>query len=112
MSNISAGGDLGKIKEPIDFMREASQVIKDLVDTINGKIEFTSQNMKLQIVSVTFSAANANTTVTHGLKKTGVSYIPISKSAACDVYNGVGTATSSSIFLKGTAAATVSLLLF
>lgn len=110
MSNISASGDLGKIKEPADFMRAASEVVKDVVDTINGKLEFS--NMKTQIVSVTFTSADSNTTVSHGLKKTGVQYIPISKSAACDVYNGNVAQTSSTISLKGSAAATVSLLLF
>ncbi len=111
MSKVSAYSDLGKIKDQDKFMEVASETIKLIVDTVNGKIEFDG-NMKTQTVSVTFTAASTSVTVAHGLNKLGVNYIPVKKTAACDVFNGTGTATNSSISLQGTAASTVTLILY
>lgn len=111
MSKVSSTADLGSIKDATEFMKSASAVIKDIVDTANGKLEFDS-NLKTQTVSVTFLSANTNTSVSHGLKKTGVKYFAVKKTAACDVYDGTGQTSSSTMSLKGSAAATVTLILF
>lgn len=110
MSKISPI-DLTNIDDTTEFMRYCSQLVGTIVDTINGKLEY-DVNLLSQKVSVTFSVPNQDTAVTHKLNKTGVQYIVTSKNAACDVYNGVGAATTSTIYLRGTVATTVTLELF
>lgn len=111
MSKISNSADLGSIKDANEFIRQASQAIKETVDTVNGKLEFDT-NLKTQTVTVTFLSANTNLSVRHSLKKTGVKYFAVKKTAACDVYDGTGQTNSGTMSLKGTTAATVTLILF
>lgn len=100
--------DLTNLTDTNDFMRFCSQLVGTIVDTINGKLEFDT-NLLTQSVSVTFSATNTDTSVSHSLNKTGVKYIVTSKNAACDVYNGLTAASSSTLYLRGTVATTVTL---
>jgi len=110
MANIVAQYDISNINDQKEFMRYASIVVGQIIDAINGKLDFS--NLKTQQVSVTFNGANTNQSISHNLGKTGVSYIVASKSATCDIYSGSGD-TSSTINLKSTVGGvTVSLLLF
>ena len=111
MSKVTPPADLGKLKDIESLVRYIAPLLQELVKTINGKIEFDT-NMKTQLVDVSFVTANADTEIDHGLAKTDVSYIVVSKSATCDVYDGAVAASESRLFLKSTAIADVKLLLF
>lgn len=88
-------------------------------------------NMRGALVLVTFAAANTDTLIHHNLGWIPRCYIPLWKSAPCDVYDGAGigqnlqpaatttagtnpatTATTQTIPLRGSAAATVLLWIF
>lgn len=104
--------DLTNITDPTEFITYCSQMVGLLVDAVNGGLDF-DQNLNTESVSVVFTAANVDVKVPHQLNKSIVKYIVTSKTAACDVYTSPASAfTSSNIFLRGTAPATVTLELF
>ena len=109
MANIVSQYNFGSIKTFEDFKISASVVFEQLIDALNGKLDFG--NLKTQTISVTFPNANTNYSISHNLKKTGVNYLVVSKNAATDIYRGSGD-TTSVIVLKATVATTVTLILF
>lgn len=111
MSKVSQNDKLGTIKDPVEFIRQASTLLADIVLAINGKIAF-SDNIQSQTVTVNFTAQDTDTTVTHGLNKTGVNYFPVNKNVATDVYTGARAATSGAIYLRATEISSVTLVLF
>jgi hypothetical protein len=111
VSRVLSQTDLGKITDTNKFMQYCSKLLNDLMSVFNGKIEF-DLNILSQTVSVKFVNANTDLSVAHNLNKTGVKYIVASKSATCDVYNGVTSSTTKTIYLRSTVATTVTLILF
>jgi hypothetical protein len=109
MGNITPQYDLTKIRDPEEFVRFAGDVVSQILTAINGNLEFN--NLKTQIVSATFSTANVNTPISHGLNKTGVNYIVASLSAAASIYRGTGD-TTKTIVLKASAPCSAVLILF
>lgn len=103
--------NLTSITDQDEFMRHASDVIGNIQTTINGKLEFS--NMLTQQVDVRFTAVSSDVQITHGLKKRGVKYIVVDKSATCDiVHNSTNLDTNDYIVLRSTALAFVTLLLY
>ncbi len=110
MSKITASADIQQVK-PEEVQRFVDLFCQDTLDTVNGKLDFAT-NFACKIIDVSFTAANTDTSVNHGLGRVASKYFPISKSAACDVYAGTAQSTSSTLILKGTAIATVTLVVF
>ncbi len=110
MSRVTAQSQLGSITDPVQFMRSASDVIAQLVDAVNGKIEL-DKNLKSQTITVVFPLANTDLGIAHNLNRTGLKYFPVSKTIACDVFTGATAATNNTIYLQCTHAATVVLVL-
>lgn len=61
---------------------------------------------------VTFSAANTDTIVSHGLKRTPTRYLVTSLSAPLIVYSGTGQSTDSLIYLRASATGTATILIY
>jgi formate dehydrogenase assembly factor FdhD len=110
MAKISGFSALGKVP-PDQFHKEASPVIQETVDTVNGKLEFDT-NMNTQTVTVKFPVANTDLAIGHKLNKTTINYLVGSKSVDCSVYNGATANTKNTVYLRSTQAATVTLILF
>lgn len=110
VSNVVPQYDIQKITDNNEFMRFCSIVVAQIINGINGNLDFN--NLKTQTLGVTFSSANTDVKVTHSLNKTGINYFPVNLSAALTVYNGVGAATNSSIYLRSSAIGNVTLILF
>ncbi len=111
MSKVLAQADLSKITDTTSFMQYCAKFINDLIPVINGKLEFDS-NLLTQTVTATFSNANVDQGISHKLNKTGLRYIICQKDKACDVFDGVTSDTSSTIYLQCTQATSVKLILF
>lgn len=111
MAKVTQNDRLGTIKDPVEFIRQASTLLADIVLMINGKIEF-GDNIKSQIVSVDFPTANADVAINHQLNKTGVNYFPTTKNVACDIYEGSRSANNQTIYLRSTQPSSVTLVLF
>ncbi len=91
--------DVSRITDFTSFVRDCSQIIKDLINTVNGRLEF-DRNMFTQTVDVTFGAANTEKAIPHNLKVIASDYIVCKKDVACDVYDGVSTNNTTTIYLK------------
>jgi hypothetical protein len=81
----------------------------------NGGISFgdgiNTDNISGVWVSVTFAFPNVDQIVIHNLGRIPVGYLPMTKSAACDVYNGSVASTKTQITLRGTTTSTVVLFI-
>ncbi len=110
MSKIQASTDMSNVK-PEELAKFVDLFFQDVDRVVNGDLDFQT-NFNCQILSITFSAVNTDTTLFHNLKRVPAGYIVISASAATSVYNGSMGNTSSSLFLRASSAATVGLLVF
>lgn len=107
MSSIVARSDLDELKDFEAFKPRCSEIISEIVSTINGNLEF-DKNIISQTVSVTFPAsANTEITIPHKLNRVPQGYIVCGKSVACDVYDGSSIFTNKNIYLKCTVASAV-----
>lgn len=102
ISNLGAVEDLG---------RYVSQITKQLVDLVNGKISLT-ENADTDIISVTFNATNQDVITSHSLRRIPTGYIPINLTSAMIVYNGSLANTDALTYLRSSAVGTAKLLLF
>jgi hypothetical protein len=92
------------------------KIYENLARVVNGNVELGNTvdgaiNVQGKWVTVTFAAPNTDQTITHNLGRLPAGYIPMQKTAACDVYTGTVPATDSQITLKGTVATTVVLFI-
>ena len=102
--------DLSNITDQKEFFRWCSKFCSNVFNIVNGKLQF-DQNILSQTVVVEFTTPDTDVQVFHDMGKVVSTYIPISKDAACDVYTGDGDPTSNYLFLKGTVATTVTVVL-
>ncbi len=111
---VAQVASLGKIQDPQQFQRMASTAIDDILRIINGKLDFSADNLNCAIVSVSAASITPATdfAVTHNLGRQAKYYIPIEKSAACDVYDGVTSKTNSTLYLRATVSVNLTLLIF
>lgn len=110
MGQIQSKVDFGNIKDPAEFIKYASQFLQELQSIMNGSLEL-DKNFLSQTIEVKFPQANTDVIVRHNLNRTGLRFFPIEKSVSCDVYHGQGTDSTNTIFLRCTAATTVTLVL-
>lgn len=110
MSKVQLYSGLDDIKAE-EFQSAASQLLSDIVSRVNGQLEF-DKNILSQTVEVVFTATNTEQAVKHNLNKLIYNYIPVSKLAACDIYDGGSGPNNNTIYLKSTVATTVTLVLF
>lgn len=111
MSKVALSSELGKTTDPKEFIRFCSQTISDIIAVINGKLDING-NLNVALLTVTFTSANADKTVSHSLGRVPTGYIVYSGSAAGSVYDGTVAWTASAITLKCSQAITVKLILF
>lgn len=83
----------------------------NLTEVINGGLQFEN-NLRTKIVSHTFSAANTNESVTHGLGFVPNGYILAGSSVSLNLYDGTGTTSKTVISLKASAAGTAKIIFF
>jgi hypothetical protein len=106
VSNFDTGNATPEV-----FQRYTTKAMNDVSGILNKGILF-ADNFDAQIVDVTFSAANANTVVTHNLQRTPLGYIRLSSTAATIIYDGSAPSSINEITLRASAACTAKLLIF
>lgn len=104
MSKITAAPDVSNVKAD-ELQRFVSIWIKNAHDIINGGLDLG--NFRAQTLSVTFTAANTDTTVSHNLGRVPVGYLVTSSNAAIVVYDGSVTNTESALYLRASGTGTV-----
>lgn len=103
MSKISSQNDFSKVQDLGELVRYLSAYINELTPIINGRLQF-DDNIQSQTVTTYFSAADTDLAIVHKLGKTGVGFFTIGKTAATDIYNGIGTDTTNIIYLRSSVA--------
>lgn len=103
--------DLSNLKLDADLLRFLSQAFKQISDIVNGKLLFTD-NLDIQIISCSFTAANQSSQFSHSLNRVPTGYITVGASSAMIVFSGATANTASLIYLQSSAAGTAQVLLF
>ena len=111
MSRITRDTGIDIVKEDGEKWRFLAQWLENLVQLLNNGLKF-SDNFDAKIVSAVFTAANTDTAVTHGLGRVPSGYIITSSSASMSVYTGSIAWTSSTIYLRASAAGTAGVLVY
>lgn len=99
------------IQDPQDLADKLSATLKQILQVINGRVAIPD-NLDVHVTSVTFSAANASTPVTHRLDRIPQGYIVAKRSANFTIFDGSGSNTTSVIYLQASAAGTATIVLF
>lgn len=110
MSSITASSDIDRVK-PEDLPRWTSICLENIISTVNGKLDFQT-NFNQKTVSVSFSAADTDTAVSHGLGRAVTGYILVGASAAMSLYDGSSGGTDQVLYLKSSATGSARILLY
>lgn len=110
MSRITASADIDQVK-PDEVARFTDLFCQNVVSVLNGGLDFAS-NFNAQTLTLTFPAANVNTTFNHGLKRIPIGYISTGRTSALIVYDGALAHTASVLNLQASAVGTVRLLVY
>ena len=110
MSKVTASTDFDRVK-PEDLPKFLSLFGEQVVQVLNNGLDFQS-NFNCALISVTFSAANTDTAVSHGLGRVPTGYLIYSRSTAMDVYDGVTAWTSDTLYLRTSTTGTIGVIVF
>lgn len=109
-----------KLKVPTQFnnlaewvkaARFVDIVLDQITALVNGRLTF-SDNFLQQTTSVTFSAANTDTTVPHSLGFLPNGYIVVGRSANMVIYDGATANTTTNLYLRSSATGSASIIIF
>lgn len=110
MSKVTASYEFQAAPEK-DLPRFLTLFGEQVARALNNGLDFET-NFNSKSVSITFSSANTDASVAHGLGRVPVGYIIIGLSAALTVYDGVGANTTTNLFLRASATGTARLLVY
>ena len=108
---IKVPQDISNIQDFENFRRYCSVAVNQLVDVVNGNIDFVD-NCGTSLVSVNFTAANAEVRVSHRLGRIPNGWIVVSPTASMQVYKGTNADTETDVYVKSSAIGSCSLLIF
>lgn len=111
MSKITQESKIDIVKEDVDRWNLVSQFFDQVKTIINNGLKF-SDNFDGKIINVTFSSANTDTSVAHGLGRAPAGYIVTSLSASMVIYNGSTGSSSTNLILRSSAAGSAGLIVY
>ncbi len=112
MPKIKASSDFSKIKTAEEFQRFVSIYLAELSSVINGKLEF-QDNIKCQIVGVSFEAGATDLAVPHSLGRVPTGYMVTRLfSGGVMIYDGNEAWTDTTIYLRSSGATGAEVLIF
>lgn len=111
MGKIRPTTNLSNVKEVPELIRFIQPFLEDVGATINGGLTL-NDNMAIVFTEFTFTTANTNYAVRHGLGRVPLGYIPTKQTVAGSLYTGVGSWDSEIIYLKSSVALTATILFF
>lgn len=110
MSKITASPALANVKAE-EFQRFADVFASDVVDKVNGKLDFQT-NFNSKLLTIVFSGSGIEASIEHGLGRVPTGYIVYGQTTAMSIYNGTSTNTTSTLYLLSNAAGTANLIVF
>lgn len=108
---IKATPELSNLDNLSDVTRYATQVIREIVDLINGNIRI-SDNLSVAIRDVNFTASNTEVRVEHGLNRIPSGYILVKSNVSTTIFDGDTSNSTTLIYLKASVAASTKVLIF
>lgn len=111
MARVAATLETTEPKPTIEWQKQFVNMLRRIYErlarVVNGQISFgdgiNADNIDgVWASSTTPGVANTDFTVTHNLGRIPVGYIPVTKSAATDVYTGSVAATATQLTLRAT----------
>lgn len=111
MSKLTRYSDFGRINDFPTFAKFCSSAFSDLVDIVNGNIDFDS-NINCVFMDVTFTAVNTSQSFTHTLGKVPSGFIVTVPKSGGVIYQGTADWTVDSISLKATSPEGGTILIF
>lgn len=111
MSKITQSTDFDRLQTLEDLKRYLNKFGEDVVAQVNGGLTF-AENLDATTVSVTFSSANTDTALAHGLNRIPTGYILVGSTAAMGLYDGVNASTASLLYLRASATGTARVLIY
>ena len=108
---IKVPQDISNIQDFENFRRYCSVAVKQLVDAVNGNVDFVD-NCGTSLVPANFTASNSELMVPHGLGRIPNGWIVVSPTAAMQVYKGTNADTETDVYVKSSAIGSCSLLIF
>lgn len=110
MSKIQSGSTISLVK-PEELTRYITQFLNEVVQVVNGRLEFNA-NIRGNFRDVSFTAANTNKAVSHGLGRTPQGYIVTKLSANMVVYDGSSDNNEDTIYLRASAIGNATIFIF
>lgn len=109
MALIKQSPNVSDISDMPEKFRYIQLFLQAVVDVVNGRLTL-AENHLMPSVNVTFSEADTNKTVSHGLGRAPRGFIVVGLTASMIIYDGSISATAQNITLKSSAAGTAKLL--
>ena len=109
MALIKESPNITEITEVPEKFRYVQLFLQAVAAVVNGRLTL-AENHLMPSVSVAFTEADTNKTVTHGLGRAPRGYILTGLTANMVIYDGSIGATAQNITLKSSAAGTAKLL--
>lgn len=110
MSLIQASSSIAQVK-PEEVARFVDIFFQDILRVVNGDIDFFN-NVNCKIMSITFLAADTDSSVAHGLGRIPTGYIQVSSNAAMSLYDGSVPRDATTLYLRSNAVGTAGILVF
>jgi hypothetical protein len=114
MSKVTASTNFDQVADEgveLPQLKKFLAIFADqVVEVLTNKLDFET-NFNCKLLSVTFSAANVNVAVNHGLGRVPTGYIVYQRSANLVVFDGSAN-TSTFLNLQASTAGTVSVIVF
>lgn len=108
---VRARSDLSNIKDLDTHIARTSEVMSDVVDALNGKVDFQS-NIQNQMVNVNFTAINTDLAINHTLGYVPTGYMRHGGTNTGNLIDGKTPWTKTTIYLQATATGAVSVMIF
>jgi len=108
---IKATPELSNLETLEDVTRYGTQVIREIVDLINGNLRITD-NLSVSLRDVVFSASSTEVQVEHGLNRLPTGYILVKSNVSTTLFDGDTANSTTLIYLKASAAANTKVLIF
>lgn len=102
---VRASPDVSNLPDLDQVKRFATIVLREITDVLNGQITFVD-NIRQEIHSVTFDAADTDVSVSHGLGRVPTGVVVLGLTAAMIVYDGSTGNTVDAVYLRSSATGT------
>lgn len=102
--------NINRVEEE-DESKYVEKALNNIAAILNNGIVFTD-NFDAKILTITFSAANADVASLHGLGRVPSGYVQIGQSTATTVYDGSTANSASLLYLRASATGVCKVMVF